>query len=92
MAQFVLSRWLQHVHNDVACLTKDLAAVASHIENKMSDLVILHSSVKVLARLHARGKPNVQTEKNVRVPGEADAETSLALISTILLEIGWGVA
>lgn len=92
VAQFILSRWLQCTHNDESCLTKDLAAVASHIENKMKDLVILYSSVKVLARLHARGKPNVQTEKNVRVPGESDAETSLALVSTILLEIGWGVA
>lgn len=92
VAQFVLSRWLEHIHNDDACLTKDLAAVAGHIENKMNDLVILYSSVKVLARLHARGKPNVQRQKSVRVPGEADAETSLALVSTILLEIGWGVA
>ena len=92
VAQFVLSRWLQYTHNDESCLTKDLAAVASHIENKMKDLVILYSSIKVLARLHARGKSNVQTEKNVRVPGESDAETSLALVSTILLEIGWGVA
>ncbi len=92
VAQFILSRWLQYTHNDEACLTKDLAAVANHIENKMKDFVILYSSVKVLARLHARGKPNVQTEKDVRVPGEADAETSLALVSTILLEIGWGVA
>lgn len=91
VAQLVLSRWLRYSHNDESCLTKDLAAVASHIETKMKDLVILYSSVKVLARLHARGKPNVQTEKNVRVPGEADAETSLALVSTILLEIGWGV-
>lgn len=92
VAQFVLSRWLKHVHNDAGCLTKDLAAVAAHIENNLKELVILYSSVKVLARLHARGKPNVQTEKSVRVPGEADAETSLALVSTILLEIGWGVA
>jgi hypothetical protein len=89
VAQLVLSRWLLNKHGDSHCLTKDLSAVAGHIENKYEKLVVLSCSVKVLARLHARGKPNEQFDKRSRPLNESDAETALTLVSTILWEIGW---
>ena len=88
VAQILLSRWIHDDSGDDSCLTMDLGAVAKHLEKPRNDLVILICSLKVLARLHARGKPNKQKSKDVRVPGESDAETALALVSTILLEIG----
>lgn len=91
-AQLILSRWLSATYNDDRCLTKDLSAIAKHLEDNYKDRVVLVCSVKILARLHARGKPNEQVDKNIRPPIEADAETALALVSTILLEIGWAIA
>ncbi len=46
---------------------------------------------KALARLHARGKPNVQEEKGSRTVTEDDAEFSLATVGLLLREIGWAI-
>lgn len=89
VAQLILSRWLLAKHADPNCLKKDLSAIARHIGEKYGELVVLSCSVKVLARLHARGKPNEQVDKNTRLVNEADAETALALVSTLLWEINW---
>lgn len=91
-AQIILSRWLAATQQDSSCLRKDLSAIANHLENRYGERVVLAASAKILARLHARGKPNEQLDKSLRVPSEVDAENALSLISAVLLEIGWGQA
>lgn len=91
-AQAVLSRWIAMTFGDQSCLGKDLGDVANYLETRGRPLVVLVSAVKILARMHARGKPNEQIQRKVRIVNEADAETCLALVSTILLEIKWGRA
>jgi hypothetical protein len=43
----------------------------------------------IVARLHARGKPNEQADKKLRPPVESDADLALECMKTVLIEFGW---
>jgi restriction system protein len=44
---------------------------------------------RIVARLHSRGKPNEQADKNLRPPTDTDAELALQCTKTVLIEFGW---
>jgi deoxyadenosine/deoxycytidine kinase len=60
------------------------------LENKYQELVVLSCSVKVLARLHARGKPNEQFDKCACPLNESDAEEAVESKHTIVFEHVFG--
>jgi hypothetical protein len=66
---------------------KDLAKLAAALEVEAT--AVLQGVSKALARLHARGKPNVQEEKGSRDVTEDDAEVALVTVGLLLREIGW---
>ncbi len=39
--------------------------------------------------LHAQAKPNVQHERGLRPPADADADLALSCLKTVLIEFGW---
>ncbi len=66
---------------------KDLAKLAAELDGEKT--AVAQGVSKALARLHARGKPNVQEEKGSRDVTEDDAEFALATVGLLLREIGW---
>jgi hypothetical protein len=88
-AQVVLAAWFAPLTNKIEADMPDLAKLAAAIEKAYPARLILNSSAKIIARLHARAKPNVQLENNIPAPGEWEAQTAVSLLATLLLEIGW---
>jgi hypothetical protein len=52
-------------------------------------MALLINAAKVIARLHARLKPNEEFSRGARRLTEADAEAALASMSLVLRELGW---
>jgi hypothetical protein len=52
-------------------------------------MALLISAAKIIARLHARLKPNEEFSREARRLTEADAEAALASMSLVLRELGW---
>lgn len=44
---------------------------------------------RIVARLHARGKPNEQVAKSLRAPSDDDAELAVRCAAFVLTEFGW---
>lgn len=86
-AQASLGAWMSHELGEDKWRTIDLGKQIEALKGK--DRVILEHSANVLARLHARVKPNEQVKREVRVPTEQDAECALSLLGMILRELGW---
>lgn len=51
--------------------------------------VVLLSSARVIARLHARAKPNEQERRKLRPIEESDAEAAVAALGLLIRELGW---
>lgn len=86
-AQWAVGTWLAALRTEPELRKKDLAKLAAALEGEST--AVMQGVSKALARLHARGKPNVQEEKGSRDVTEDDAEFALAAVSLLLREIGW---
>lgn len=86
-AQAALGAWMSQEFGEDKWRIIDLGKQIEALKGK--DRVILENSANVLARLHARVKPNEQAKREVRVPAEQDAECALSLLGMILRELGW---
>jgi hypothetical protein len=88
-AQWAVGTWLAAQRNEPDLRQKDLAKIAAALDGEAT--AVMQGVSKALARLHARGKPNVQEEKGSRTVTEDDAEFSLATVGLLLREIGWAI-
>lgn len=86
-AQWTVGTWLAALRNEPDLRKKDLGKLAAALEGEAT--AVIQGVSKALARLHARGKPNVQEEKGSRDVTEDDAEFALATVGLLLREIGW---
>ena len=86
-AQWAVGTWLADQRDEQDLRKKDLGKLAAALDGEAT--AVLQGVSKALARLHARGKPNVQEEKGSRDVTEDDAEFALATIGLLLREIGW---
>lgn len=86
-AQWALGTWRALQRNAPDLRKKDLAKLAAELDGEAT--AVTQGISKALARLHARGKPNVQEEKGSRDVTEDDAEFALAAVGLLLREIGW---
>lgn len=86
-AQTALGAWMSQEFGEDKWRTIDLGKQIEALKGK--GRAILDNSANVLARLHARVKPNEQVKREVRVPTEQDAECALSLLGMILRELGW---
>lgn len=69
--------------------SRDLSnAVTTYLATKKGEDVHA-SAARIVARLHARGKPNEQTSKKLRPPNDADAQLALRCVGIILVDLGW---
>lgn len=68
---------------DLADLTKMLRALEPPVKDAAASIT------DVVARLHARVKPNVQVERGVKAPTVADAELALQGVGLVLRDLGW---
>ena len=88
-AQWALGTWLAAQRDAPDLRKKDLARLAAELDGEAT--TVTQGISKALARLHARGKPNVQEERGSRDVTEDDAEFALATVGLLLREIGWAV-
>lgn len=86
-AQWAVGTWLAAQRNAPDLRKKDLAKLAAELDGEAT--AVTQGVSKALARLHARGKPNVQEERGSRDVTEDDAEFALATVGLLLREIGW---
>ncbi len=86
-AQWALGTWLAEQRNAPDLRKKDLAKLATELDGEAT--AVTQGVSKALARLHARGKPNVQEERGSRDVTEDDAEFALAAVGILLREIKW---
>lgn len=89
-AQAILAAWLARELGASEQAMPDLAALARRIETIAPERQVLACGAKVIARLHARGKPNEQLKRSIPAPTEADAAAAVALLGLIMRELGWG--
>lgn len=87
VAQWAVGTWLASQRDEPDLRKKDLGKLAAALDGEAT--AVLQGVSKALARLHARGKPNVQEEKGSCDVTEDDAEFALATIGLLLREIGW---
>jgi hypothetical protein len=89
-AQWCVAVWLADRKGDPKFRTFDLGKIANALDGE--ERSVIQNVGRALARLHARGKPNVQEEKGSRPVTEDDAEFALASVGILLREIGWSRA
>lgn len=85
-AQRCLAVWLAERRDDAAIRQKDLRELARLLKGKKNK-----SLVKLLARLHARAKPDAQAKFGARAVQQGDAEFALAAVGMLLRELGWAL-
>lgn len=88
-AQVVLAEWFAQHAGEPAATMPDLSALAAKIETKRPECRVIVSAARIIARLHARGKPNEQVRLDVRPPIESDASVAIELVGLLLHEVGW---
>lgn len=82
----ILGAWLSQ--ESPTAPTKDLAQLVRIVRNS-TEKVIAADSAEIIARLHARAKPNEQLKRSLPAISEMDAELSVACVSAIMREIAW---
>jgi hypothetical protein len=86
----LLSRWLvQNGHENEQALALDLGQLANKIEKRSMDCSAKVS--QIVARLHARGKPNEQHARGLRSPDNSDSEFALNAVGLVLREFKWAI-
>ncbi|KGW85355.1 hypothetical protein [Burkholderia pseudomallei] len=88
-APAAIGLWLADREGDALFRAVDLNEHVKHLERDASPMALLINAAKVIARLHARLKPNEEFSRGARRLTEADAEAALASMSLVLRELGW---
>jgi len=87
--QWCLGTWAADRWNDDTLKQKDLKDLADYVDKKDKTHPVIVSVARIIARLHARGKPNEQEKHSSKPPIEADAEFALAAVGLLLRELKW---
>lgn len=82
----MLGAWLEM--DNTGAVKKDLSEL-SGLAGGSAKKAIVENASKIIARLHARSKPNEQERHPARPLVEMDAELALECVSVIMREIGW---
>ncbi len=85
--QWSLGMYLANRDNNPEVLKKDIGDLTPLLEDRR----VLQSLTPIMARLHARAKPNEQERYDTRPLLEGDSEYALAAVGLILRELGWTV-
>lgn len=86
----LLSRWLiQSGREKDDVLALDLGPLAKRME--ANEMTCVANAAQIVARLHARGKPNEQQARGLRPPEGGDDEFGLESVALTLREFGWAV-
>lgn len=85
--QAALGAWMSQEYKNEKWRTHDLGKQVEGLKGQ--NRVVLENSANILARLHARVKPNEQIKREMRIPTEQDAECALSLLGMTLRELGW---
>ncbi|WP_244859798.1 hypothetical protein [Nitrosospira sp. NRS527] len=90
-ATVIISRWMHQQTNSSTPAEKDLGDWIKVIENHFKDKpkVALCSALKIINRLHPRGKDNEKVLRDLRQITEDDAELTVYAIGFIIREIRW---
>jgi hypothetical protein len=89
-AQWCLGTWAADKWTNESLLCKDLGDLIAFIDKRDDDKpIVILSTSRIVARLHARGKPNEQAKGSLRPLMEADSEFALAAMGLLLREFGW---
>lgn len=69
----------------------DLWALTDTVERHAGKTppVVLLATTRIIARLHARAKPNEQERRKLRPIEESDAEAAVSALGLLLRELGW---
>lgn len=87
----LLSRWLvQTGRENVAALALDLGVLAKRME--AHEMSCVANAAQIVARLHARGKPNEQQARGLRPPESGDGEFALESVGLTIRELGWAAS
>jgi hypothetical protein len=68
--------------------SRDLGELAKKLDRE--ERTIAASSAKIIARLHARGKPVERQKRDLRAIREQDAELAVQCVGALICELGWG--
>lgn len=86
----LLSRWLvQTQREDQGALTIDLGPLAKRME--VHEMFCAANAAQIVAKLHARGKPNEQQARGLRPPESGDDEFALEAVGLVIRDLGWSV-
>lgn len=84
----LLSRWLvQTRREDEGALALDLGPLAKCME--AHEMFCVANASQIVARLHARGKPNEQQARGLRPPEAGDDEFALESVGLAIRDLGW---
>lgn len=84
----LLSRWLvQTGREDKVALALDLGPLAKRME--AHEMSCVANAAQIVARLHARGKPNEQQAHGARPPECGDDEFALESVGLAIRDLGW---
>lgn len=85
----VIGEYVHAREPNKGALTKDLGDLVSLLRQLKPVKDAAASAAQVVARLHARVKPNVQVEHGVKPPSTADAELALQAVGLVLRDFEW---
>ncbi len=84
----LLSRWMvQTKLEDEEALALDLGPLAKRME--AHEMSCVANAAHIVARLHARGKPNEQQARQLRPPEAGDDEFALESVGLAIRDLGW---
>ena len=67
----------------------DLGKLAERMEKEQGSSGLVVNSARIIARLHARGKPNEQRAHQTRAICEQDADLAVSCLGFLLCDLGW---
>jgi hypothetical protein len=92
-ASAMLSLWLYAFYSENKARELDIGELVKlmqkHDELKQKHVII--NAANILARLHARAKPNEEVRRGGRALTESDAECCMSLIGVLMREFGWTI-
>ena len=91
VTQAMLGAWLADKLGNPKLRTEDVGDLLRRMQadEVLKANTVLISAANIVARLHARAKPNEQVKRGGRPLNEADGECGLALVGTLMRELGW---
>lgn len=86
----LLSRWLvQTSREEGGALALDLGPLAKRME--AHEMTCVANAAQIIARLHARGKPNEQHARGLRPPEVGDDQFALEAVGLTIRDLGWSI-